>query len=135
MAQAQEEFALEIRTPARELLEWQVSEVVLPAIDGEVGVLAHHEDFIGEMGTGTLKVVRDGNDYWLMVSSGVFEVRNGKLSVLAEIAESDKEIDAELAGSSLRALEAQENLDVVAKRQMDRAKARLEVYRRTHLVN
>ena len=136
------EFSATVLTPANQVLDTQVTEVILPAFDGECGILAGHEDFIGLLGTGVLKIVRGGDDYWYVVSSGVFEVSNGKLTVLAEHAEQAQEVDADKARAKLNELEpklgqvnsySEESEEFF--RELERAKARLEVHRRTHLVN
>ncbi len=138
-----QEFTLEVLTPAKPLLKAQVSEVVLPAYDGEVGVLAEHEDFIGLLGTGALKLVRGGDDYWFMVSSGLYEVSAGKLTVFAEIAEDAKEIDAGAASKRIQELEAQLNDPQKfnpehfnsQKLEHEQNAARVEVHRRTNVMN
>ena len=138
----EKEFNLEILTPGKPLLKTTVSEVVLPAFDGEMGVLPGHEDFIGILGTGALKLVKDGDDYWFMVSSGVFEIKKGNLVLLAEFGEDGKNINDKLALIKVKELEpliSNKSLfsDDFAhiKSELDRAKARLEVHRRTELVN
>ena len=139
---ASSRFHLEILTPGKRLVETEVSEVVLPAHDGEVGVLAGHEDFIGVLGTGTLKYVENGNDYWLMISSGIFEVQSGKLTILAELGETADSLDPKQSQEKADSLEAElgkgnwytEELRAIL-RQYDLEKARLEVHRRTNVVN
>lgn len=133
-------FTLEILTPGRSLFKGEVSEVVLPGFDGEDGILDGHENFVGALETGVLKFVHSGNDYWFMVSSGVFEVREREVSVLADVAEEATEVDLEASKSSLEELEEKvSNLSSYsaeykrAKVEFDRARARLEVHRRTQL--
>ena len=120
-----------------------MSEAVLPAFDGEIGVLADHGDYIGLLGTGSLKIVRDGNDYWFVISSGVYEVNAGKLTVITELGEEASEVDTEAASARLKDSEAA--LDAVKdatskehqalKLKVDRDKARLEVHHRTESVH
>lgn len=136
------EFKLKIYSPGSKLLEAQVTEVILPAFDGECGILAKHQDFVGLLGTGPLKLVRDGNDYWFMISSGVFEVKAGNVTVLTEFGESPDTINIEQARIKIEEAEA-----ALAKKssfeddhsrvltEYQRAKARIEVHRRTDLVN
>ncbi len=56
------EFEIEVLTRSKTLYKGKATEVVLPAYDGEVGVLADHANFIGLLGTGPLKVVTGGDD-------------------------------------------------------------------------
>ena len=81
-----DEFTVEVLTPARELITTTASEVILPTLKGEIGILPKHEDVCGLLSTGTMKLVRAGNDFWFMVSGGAFRIESGVLTVLAEYA-------------------------------------------------
>jgi len=137
------EFSLEILTPARELLATSVTEVVLPAYDGERGILASHEDFIGILGTGAVKIVREGDDYWFMVSFGVYEVREGAVTLFAEFAETADEVDVDADSEQIKELEAiftkiaefDPEKYPAQKLSYDRSQARLEIHRRTQKVH
>ena len=127
-------FEFEILTPGRKLLSTSVSEVVFHAFDGERGVLSNHENFIGRLGTGALKIVRDSDDYWYMVSSGVYQVRDGVLTLFAMHAESAEEINPANIKLKIEAFDAKTN-DEAKIAENKRDLARLEVYKRTELVN
>ncbi len=135
-------YDLKVCTPVKELFSGSVTEVILPGMDGENGVLAQHKNLIGLLGTGVLKLVTDGDDYWYMVSSGVFGLNGGVMTVLAEVAEVANEIDIEAAKSRAQELAPKvssantylSEFDEL-KVEYDRVNARIEAYRRTHLVN
>ena len=137
------EFRVKVLTPGRELFRGEATEVLLPAYDGEVGVLSGHGDFIGLLGTGPLKVVTNGNDFWFMLSGGAYRVADGELAILAEQGEAPA--DSDLAAASADAKELERKLSdlklfstdnfTVWKRQLDQAKARVEIHRRTEVVN
>ena len=136
------QFSLEILTPGKQVFNGDVQEVILPAYDGDRGILPGHEDFVGMLGTGALKLVKEGNDYWYMISSGVYEVRDGKVSILAELAEGSKELAPEKADSEIKTLQEKLiKLDQESpegqklKKQLERLQARVEVHKRTSLVN
>lgn len=134
-------FTLEILTPAKKVCREEVSEVLLPAYDGETGVLPQHGDFVGVLGTGVLKLVRDGDDYWYLVSSGIYQVKDGAITVFADIAESAAEIDpskAEAEAKEMAQLLGDPQKFDPAKADQQRmqlklAESRLEVHRRTSL--
>jgi F-type H+-transporting ATPase subunit epsilon len=139
---ASNEFTLEVLSPAKQYTRATVSEVVLPAFDGEIGVLANHEDFIGLLGTGPLKYVSHGNDHWLLVSSGIFTIKDGELSIVAEVVEEASDIRVDETKRRLQELEpaVSSKSSYSAEHQKltteyDRLKARLEVFRRTNVVN
>lgn len=136
-------FAFEILTPARKVFDAEVSEVVIPAYDGEAGVLPDHGDFIGLLGTGALKIVTGGNDHWFMVSSGIYEVKQGSVTVFTDVAEQPEEVDVDSAKQ--RTAELEKLLAKVQdyspeeyfkyREEYDRESARLEIHRRTDVVN
>lgn len=135
-------FSLEILTPGRNVLSTEVSEVIVPSYNGERGIRANHENFVGLLGTGPLKLVREGNDYWYLISSGVYEIREGKLSILAGYAAGDKEVDFDDAQSKIPELEKElSSLSMydrkyeALKTRYEKAKGALEVNRRTKLLN
>ena len=104
-------------------------------------MLVKHEGFLGVLGTGVLKMVHDGDDYWFMVSSGIYQVRDGVLIVLAEMVEQSKEIDIEQTRERLKKLSAQVEKQSAfssdferMSRECQQLRARVEVYRRTELV-
>lgn len=127
-------FEFEILTPGRKLLSTSVSEVVFHAFDGERGVLSNHENFIGLLGTGALKLVREKDDYWYLVSSGVYQVNEGVLTLFAMHAEAANEIDLAAAKARIAAFDDKTN-DQAKIAENKRDLARLEVYKRTELVN
>jgi len=135
-------FRFRLITPVAELLSSEVTEVVLPAFDGECGIRSNHENFLGALGTGALKLVSEGNDYWYMVSQGLFQVEDGQLSVLAELGEEVKNIDTDSANKEIKELEAALAKEAVGsskekeiRLKRDRILARLDVCRRTSAVH
>jgi F-type H+-transporting ATPase subunit epsilon len=134
------EFNIKVLTPGSKVLDTKASEAVLPAFDGDVGVLADHQNYIGMLGTGVLKVVSGGDDYWYMVSSGVYEVCGGDVTVITEVAEEAKDVNPELAKNSIQELAPKleklspldENYPAL-KINLDRERARIEANRRTAL--
>lgn len=135
------EFDIEILTPSKKLFASHGQEVVLPAYDGEVGVLPGHADFVGKLGTGALKVVVKGDDFWFAVSGGVWQVNNGKLAVFAVLGEDARHVDADGAKEKIAQLEKAEAAAKSPEEQkslaaeIQRQKALLEVHRRTSVVN
>ncbi|MCA9884289.1 MAG: ATP synthase F1 subunit epsilon [Anaerolineaceae bacterium] len=76
--------------------------VVLPAIEGEMGVLPHHAPVLTPLTFGEM-VVRKGNaEERFAIYGGVVDVRPDKVVVLADIAESSFGIDAERAEEARR---------------------------------
>jgi len=133
---------VEVVTPAGIVASGEYSEVVLPAFDGESGLLDNHQDFIGSLGTGALKLVKDSQDHWLVIAGGVYRVQDGKLTVLPQHAELPDDIDAE--ANAARIEELQKEMVVKSalassftpkSKELELCKARATVYKRAKEVN
>lgn len=137
-----QDFEIEILTPSKKLFAAKGSEALIPAYDGEVGILPGHGDFIGKLGTGALKVVANGDDFWFAVSGGIYQVSEGKLAVFAQLGEDAKSVDTEQVRARVSELEKKiaagtqspAEQEALAQELIEQ-KARLEVHRRTELVN
>jgi len=90
MAQLQ----LEVVTPERRVLSEAVDMVTVPGLGGELGILPGHTPLISQLQTGVLSYSTNGATAQLHVSGGFVEVKDDKVSVLAEVAEKPEEIDA-----------------------------------------
>jgi F-type H+-transporting ATPase subunit epsilon len=94
---------LVIVTPERQLLSEAVSEVTVPGLEGQLGVLPGHAPLITELGIGELNYRRkaDGKQSVLAVVGGFAEVLGERVTILAETAERAEEIDLERAQAAL----------------------------------
>lgn len=100
---------LEVVTPERRVLDESVEMVTVPGLNGELGILPGHTPLISQLKTGVLTYVQDGKNFQLHVSGGFVEVRDDRVSVLAEIAERPEEIDVASARASRERFEKQLN--------------------------
>jgi len=84
-----------IVTPEQQLLRESVVEVVMPAAQGELGVLPGHAPLMTELGVGELTYRGAGSNPSgvLAVIQGFAEVLGDRVTVLAETAERAAEID------------------------------------------
>ena len=90
-------ISVNILTPERKVLETQADSVVVPSVEGELGILEHHAPLAAELAPGEIRL-RKGDDLQLFaVSGGYVEVQNNAVTVLAETAEMAHEIDVERA--------------------------------------
>ena len=127
-------ISVDILTPDRRVLEAQADSVVVPAADGELGILANHTPLVAQLQPGEIRM-RAGNDtQYFAVSGGFVEVQNNHVVVMAETAEMAQEIDierarqaAERAKAALRAPSAAVDL-AQAEAALRRALARLHVF-------
>ena len=90
-----EEFKVEIVNPEKSfLVKDDVSEVVVPAFDGEMGILKDHISIISFLKPGIIKILSKSGDENYYVEDGIVEFKNNNLSILTStifnLAEMDK---------------------------------------------
>jgi F-type H+-transporting ATPase subunit epsilon len=84
---------LEIVTPEGRAYSDNVAMVVLPAIDGEIGVYPAHVPLMTQLLPGELRIFKEGKTTELVVGSGFIEVTGESVSVLTESALGEEAID------------------------------------------
>jgi len=88
---------LEIVTPERRVLAERVDEVVLPSVEGSMGVLPGHAPLLARLEAGEVSYRVGDVRRFLAVSGGHAEVLRDAVNVLARTAERAEEIDVERA--------------------------------------
>ncbi|RLT34290.1 MAG: F0F1 ATP synthase subunit epsilon [Chloroflexi bacterium] len=96
---------LEIVTPERLAYSDEVDMVLVPGIDGELGILPHHTPLVSLLGVGELKIRKGGNEESFAIVGGFLQVRPDKVVVMAETADLASEIDLEKALEARREAE------------------------------
>ncbi len=130
---------LEIVTPERLAFSDEVDAVVLPGIEGELGVLPHHAPLVSMLGLGELRIRKGSTTESFAIVGGFLQVRPDKVVVMAETADMASEIDLEKARQAQReaerALETgyHEGADLAAARAaLQQALLRVRVAERRH---
>ena len=78
-----EEFKVEIINPEKSfLVKEDVSEVVVPAFEGEMGILKDHISIISFLKPGIIKILSKSGDENYYVEDGIVEFKNNNLSIL-----------------------------------------------------
>ena len=89
-----EEYSLEIVNPEKSfLLKDDVTEVVVPAYEGEIGILKDHISIISFLKPGIIKVFSKSGDDSYFVNDGIIEFKNNNLSILTSLILNLKDID------------------------------------------
>ena len=88
---------VDIVTREGALIGTEADMVVLPGIDGQMGILEGHAPLLSTLDIGEIALQRGDETEYIAVSGGVVEVRPDKVTVLAEAAEQAEEIDIERA--------------------------------------
>ena len=78
-----EEFKLEIVNPDKSFLSKEdVTEVIIPAFEGEIGILKNHISIISFLKPGIIKIYSKSGDEKFYVEDGIIEFKDNNLSVL-----------------------------------------------------
>ena len=98
-------FTLEIITPERQFYIGPAQALVLPIVDGEMGVYAGHEPAATALEPGELRYKVDGKWELAAVGSGFAEIKPDYVILLASFAEHPEEIDRNRAEAAKRRAE------------------------------
>lgn len=108
-------LTLEIVTPEARVYSDTVDAVVIPTVEGEIGILAGHIPLLTQVDAGELRVTKNGTTQYLVVGKGFAEIQGDKVSVLAEIAMNEEKIDEDVVAKAMQraeeALRGKEGLD------------------------
>ena len=89
-----EEFKIEIVNPEKSFLSKEdVTEVVVPAFEGEMGILKDHIAIISFLKPGVIKIFSKSGEENYYVEDGIVEFKNNNLSVLTSSIFNVKDID------------------------------------------
>jgi F-type H+-transporting ATPase subunit epsilon len=87
----------EIVTPERIVYTNEVEMVIVPAIDGETGILPLHAPLVGALKAGEVRIKHDDTTEWFAISGGYVQVHEDKVIILADDAVPASQIDVERA--------------------------------------
>ena len=105
-----EEFKVEIVNPEKSfLLKDDVSEVVVPAFEGEMGILKDHISIISFLKPGIIKILSKSGDEKYYVEDGIVEFKNNNLSILTSTILNLADIDKSKQQDLLKQAEEEAN--------------------------
>ena len=131
-----ENIRLEVVTPEKTVVSEEAQIVASPGILGEFGVLSGHTPFMTTLKTGAIRYTdAQGTEQNIFVSGGFAEALPDKVTVLAESAERQADIDVERAQAARERAEkrlgqdrSSEDIDFVrAKAALERALQRIRL--------
>ena len=97
-----EGFNLEIVNPEKSfLLKENVSEVVVPAFEGEMGILKDHISIISFLKPGIIKVFTGSEEEKFYVEDGIVEFKDNNLSILTSNIFDLKNVNKEEVNNSI----------------------------------
>ena len=101
-----EEFKIEIVNPEKSFLSKEdVTEVVVPAFEGEMGILRDHISIISFLKPGVIKIFSKSGEENYYVEDGIVEFKNNNLSVLTSSIFNIKDMDKDKISELLKQAE------------------------------
>lgn len=97
---------LEIVTPDAQTYSDDVDMVVLPGVEGELGIYPQHVPLMTELTPGELRVLQNGKEILLAVGEGFAEVTSDHISVLTDMAVAEADIDENAVEAAIARAEA-----------------------------
>lgn len=134
---------LEIVTPEARIFSDEVDSVVLPGVEGELGILPAHAPLVTTLQCGELRITKSGKTTELAVGEGLVEVTGGYARILTDMAIDVDAIDEkaveealERAKHSLESLKHGEQQEEVAAvmAMIQRSTTQLQLKRRRRTV-
>jgi F-type H+-transporting ATPase subunit epsilon len=83
----------EIVSQERTVFEGDVDIVVVPGVDGEMGILPNHSPLLSTIRLGVIKVRQGSEEHNFTVTGGLLEVQPAIVTILADAAEDVDEIN------------------------------------------
>ena len=98
-----EEFKVEIVNPEKSFLSKEdVIEVVVPAFEGEMGILKDHISIISFLKPGIIKIFSKNNEKKFYVEDGIVEFKDNSLSILTSSIFGLDKIDKDYVSQSIQ---------------------------------
>ena len=103
-------FNLEIVNPEKSFLSKQdVTEVVIPAFEGEMGILKDHISIISFLKPGIIKIFSTSGEEKYYVDDGIVEFNNNSLSILTSFIISTSNLDRNKIEEIIKEAEKESN--------------------------
>jgi F-type H+-transporting ATPase subunit epsilon len=128
-------FQCVIVTPEAQVFDQQVTQAIVPAHDGLVGILTDRAPLLVKLGIGALQLdATQGGRRTLFINGGIAQMKDNQLTIVTDEALEPSAIDAETARAELAEATAQVTTDQKSfddrQRRMQRARVMQELARK-----
>jgi len=107
-----EEFKIEIVNPEQSFLTKEdVTEVVVPAFEGEMGILKDHISIISFLKPGIIKILSKSEENKYFVEDGIIEFKDNHLSILTSSIYKISDLDRNKIDQIVKDAEKESNSD------------------------
>lgn len=98
-------LTLEIVTPEAKVYSDSIDSVVIPTVQGEIGILPGHIPLLTQVEHGELRVTKGAETQWLAVGNGFAQIDGDTVRVLAETAITEEKIDEHAVEAAMKRAE------------------------------
>ncbi len=110
-----EEFKIDIVNPEKSFLSKEDAiEVIVPAYEGEMGILKDHISIISFLKPGIIKIKSKSEEESYYVEDGIVEFKNNNLSILTSSIFNLKDLEKNKIQDSIKAAEEEINTDEIS---------------------
>ena len=125
-----EEFKIEVVNPEKSFLSKEdVTEVVLPAFEGEMGILKDHISIISFLKPGIITVYSKSGEEKFFVEDGIVEFKNNNLSVLTSSIFNLKDVNKDKIQNLIKITEDETNKSTISDQAKFLADQKIQVLR------
>ena len=118
-------FQCVVVTPEQQVLDEPCAQVILPAHDGEIGILTDRAPLLAMLGVGVLRLdLQSGQKRAYFIDGGIAQMKNNRLTVLTTEATVPSDIDANAARAEFNEASARKITDEQSFKDRQRALAR-----------
>ena len=120
-------FYLKVIASDRTFFAGRCQALTVPALDGEVGIMAHHENMVMAIAMGEMRITDvEGKQTIAVVGTGFAQMMNNRVTVLVDTAELPEEIDIRRAREAKERAEEQMRQKQSMQEYLARAMSRLK---------
>src|SRR5271154_5050585 len=93
---------LEIVTPEARTFSEEVDMVVLPGVEGELGILPLHVPLMTRLLPGEVRITQGQKQVELVVGNGFVEILPDRVAILTDMAMTDSDVDEQAAEDAMK---------------------------------
>ena len=123
-------FRVTVLTPEAPVLETDVTQVVVPAHDGLIGVLTHRAPLLTKLGIGVLRLDQPGGvQQQFVITGGYAQMKDNTLTILTDDALPAAQVTAQVITAENAKLAAISGSDVPAMLRRQQLQSRIQAMR------
>ena len=129
-----EEFKVEIVNPEKSFLSKEnVTEVVIPAFEGEMGILKDHISIISFLKPGIIKVYSKSEENKYFIEDGIVEFKDNNLSILTSSIYNMSDLDRTKIDQIVKEAEKESSIDNIDDQKRYLINQKIEVLKNLNL--